>query len=232
MIDSPLIVALDADNPDTVFRLVDQLDPSVCRLKVGKELFTSCGPDIVRSLIQHGFDIFLDLKFHDIPNTVAKACCAAASLGVWMINVHASGGREMMKAARSALDAFEQPPLLTAVTVLTSLQQSDLSDLGLNVPVDQQVLRLARLAAESGCDGVVCSPRETTLLRENLSSDFVTVTPGIRPEWSAINDQVRITTPSQALKNGSDFLVIGRPITAAEDPKDALARIRAEIMAG
>lgn len=231
MSDSPIIIALDFDELETVEKLVEQLDPTTCRLKVGKQLFTSCGPRAVSALIERGFDVFLDLKFHDIPNTVAKACTVAAELGVWMVNVHASGGREMMRAARQALDKFDNPPLLTAVTVLTSFQQSDLPDLGLSGSIEQHVLRLTKLAAESGCDGVVCSPQETPMLRAQMGPDFVTVTPGIRPSWSAKNDQIRITTPADALKNGSDYLVIGRPITAAEDPVSALDRIRTEISA-
>lgn len=226
--DSKIVVALDFPSAHEALALADQLDPKACRVKVGKELFTRSGPDTVRQLVDRGFDLFLDLKYHDIPNTVANACAAAADLGVWMVNVHASGGRKMMEAARAALSS-DDAPLLIAVTVLTSMDQSDLTELGVDVSPADQVLRLAKLAESSGMDGVVCSPKEITLLREEISQAFKLVTPGIRPAGSASGDQKRIMTPSQAVELGSDWLVIGRPITAAEDPLAALNAINREL---
>ncbi len=226
---SKIIVALDFSTADEAIALAEQLDPTACRVKVGKELFTRSGPASVEKLVELGFDVFLDLKYHDIPNTVARACEAAADLGVWMVNVHASGGRRMMEAAREALSSRENGPLLIAVTVLTSMDQSDLVELNIADTPANQVLRLAQLAESSGMDGVVCSPREITLLREKISSEFKLVTPGIRPAGSATGDQKRIMTPAEAVSLGSDWLVIGRPITAAEDPLAALNAINQEL---
>lgn len=226
-----IIVALDFPDAANALALVVQLDPGLCRLKVGKELFTAAGPDFVRALVARGFDVFLDLKFHDIPNTVAAACRAAAELGVWMLNVHASGGRRMMIAAQQALlDAPQhERPLLIAVTVLTSMSAEDLGEVGVvDAPADQ-VLRLARLAQDCRLDGVVCSAHEATLLRADLGTDFRLVTPGIRPAGVDAGDQRRVMTPAEALRAGATDLVIGRPITAAADPLAALKQIQSDM---
>ena len=225
---SPVVIALDFKDKASTLNLVDQLQPDLCRLKVGKELFVRCGPDLVKELIDKGFDVFLDLKFHDIPNTVAAACQAAADLGVWMVNVHASGGRKMMQAAREAIAASSHQPLLIGVTVLTSLSREDIAETGLDIEPQQQVLRLAKLAKDSGLDGVVCSPLEAALLKQQVAEDFCLVTPGVRPAGSDIGDQQRIMTPAKALQAGSDYLVIGRPITASSDPLKSLQAIIAE----
>ncbi len=230
--DSKIIVALDFPTPQQAIALVDQLDPARCKLKIGKEMFTHAGPSIVETMQKKGFDLFLDLKYHDIPNTVAGACKAAASLGVWMVNVHTLGGRKMMNAAAEALQTFEKRPLLIGVTILTSMGEEDLAEVGIAGTPLQNVLSLASLAQESGLDGVVCSPKEVPQLRETIGSDFNLVTPGIRPAWSAKGDQNRITTPSQAIEDGSSYLVIGRPITAAEEPLKALEMIEQEIAQG
>lgn len=228
MTDPKIIVALDYPDAAAANQLVAKLDPAMCRLKVGKELFTAEGPNFVRSLVDQGYGVFLDLKFHDIPNTTAKACEAAAKLGVWMLNVHASGGRAMMQAAREALDKAATPPLLIAVTVLTSMDEPALHEVGVNGRLEDQVLRLAGLTQECGLDGVVCSAQEAPALRSKLGPDFRLVTPGIRPADSSKDDQSRIVTPSDALRRGSSYLVIGRPITQAADPLAALQRIHAE----
>ncbi len=221
-----VIVALDFASGEQALTFVKGLEPGSCHLKVGKELFTRSGPDLVRELSQAGFDIFLDLKYHDIPNTVARACEAAAELGVWMMNVHASGGLKMMQAARQALDKLEgKPPLLIAVTVLTSMNDEDLSGIGVSNSAGKQVLRLARLAEQAGLDGVVCSPKEATLLRRELGDNFLLITPGVRPAGSATDDQSRIMTPVDAIQAGSDYLVIGRPVTQSQDPLKTLAEI-------
>ncbi len=221
-----VIIALDYASGEQALAFVTQLEPGSCRLKVGKELFTRSGPDLVRELSQAGFDIFLDLKYHDIPNTVARACEAAAELGVWMMNVHASGGLKMMQAARQALDKLDgKQPLLIAVTVLTSMNDEDLAGIGISEPAENQVLRLAHLAQQAGLDGVVCSPKEAALLRRELGSDFLLVTPGVRPAGLAANDQSRIMTPVDAIAAGSDYLVIGRPLTQSKDPVKTLAEI-------
>jgi orotidine-5'-phosphate decarboxylase len=221
-----VIVALDFPGGDQAAAFVDRLVPGSCRLKVGKELFTREGPDLVRRFVAQGHDVFLDLKFHDIPNTVARACEAAASLGVWMVNVHASGGSRMMQAARAALDDIEgRRPLLIAVTVLTSMGAEDLAELGIAAAPQQQVLRLATLARNAGLDGVVCSPQEAALLRNELGGAFTLVTPGVRPQGAALDDQARVLTPEEAIRQGSDYLVMGRPITRAEDPAALLAAI-------
>lgn len=227
---SPVIVALDYDNAEAALAMAAQLDPAICRVKVGKELFTIAGPELVRVLVGKGFDVFLDLKFHDIPNTVAAAVRAAANLGVWMVNVHASGGERMMRAAVEALAPFgDKRPLLIGVTVLTSTAEEELAPVGVTRPLKEQVLALAQLAKNSGLDGVVCSAMEAESLKQSCGSAFSLVTPGIRPAGSAADDQRRIVTPVDALKNGSDYLVIGRPITGAEDPSAALRAIVEDI---
>ncbi|MBF7683142.1 orotidine-5'-phosphate decarboxylase [Acinetobacter sp. B5B] len=225
-----IIVALDSKSKKEALQLADQLDPSLCRVKVGKELFTHEGPEIVKALHQLGFDVFLDLKFHDIPNTTAQAVCAAADLGVWMVNVHASGGRKMMETCAERLNAGNYQTQLIAVTVLTSMAQEDLKDIGLDVnPVDH-VRRLARLTKDSGLNGIVCSAQEATFLRAELGQDFTLVTPGIRPQGSQSDDQKRIVTPSQAIDAGATHLVIGRPITKSAHPQKTLKEIIQSIM--
>lgn len=225
---SPVCIALDYACEADVLTLTEQLSPANCRLKIGKELFTTCGPQLVRRLQQHGFDIFLDLKYHDIPNTVAKAVKAAADLGVWMVNVHASGGSRMMEAARAAL-TNKNDPLLIAVTVLTSMEQSDLTELGIQRPLREHIQYLASLTQKAGLDGVVCSAQEASMLRDQCGQDFCLVTPGIRPADSAADDQRRIVTPQDAINLGASVLVIGRPITKASDPVAALAAINASL---
>jgi orotidine-5'-phosphate decarboxylase len=222
---SPIIVALDYSDQAALKKMAEQLDPTQCRVKVGKELFTHCGPDVVRTLVDRGFEVFLDLKFHDIPNTVAGAVKAAADLGVWMVNVHASGGSKMMEAAREALVPYQTRPLLTAVTVLTSMEKSDLLAIGLNCEPVDQVIRLAQLTKEAGLDGIVCSAQEVSLLREKLGHKFLLVTPGIRPADSDKGDQRRVATPAAAMQMGSSYLVIGRPITQSDNPRQALSTI-------
>lgn len=229
MPDKSIVVALDFDNRQQTLELVDRLDPQKCRLKIGKELFTSEGPQLVEAVQNKGFDVFLDLKFHDIPNTCAKAVAAAANLGVWMVNVHASGGERMMNAARDALEKFQQKPLLIGVTVLTSMEQSDLAGIGLDVAPQDHVKRLAQLTKQSGLDGVVCSAQEAAMLKQLCGQDFKLVTPGIRPSFAAVGDQKRIMTPKQAMDAGVDYMVIGRPITQAQDPIEALNLIQQEI---
>lgn len=229
-VSSPVVVALDYDNAEAALAMADQLDPALCRVKVGKELFTIAGPEVVRELVKRGFEVFLDLKFHDIPNTVAAAVRAAAELGVWMVNVHASGGARMMKAAAEALEPYgEDKPLLIGVTVLTSTAPEELAEVGVSRPLQDQVLVLASLAQTSGLDGVVCSAQEAAVLRRECGEDFALVTPGIRPAGAAADDQRRIVTPAQALEWGSTYLVIGRPITAAPEPVEALKKILAEL---
>lgn len=227
--DSRIIVALDYADARHARDFVAKIAPTMCRLKVGKELFTRGGPDLVRDIVGRGFDVFLDLKFHDIPNTVAQACAAAAELGVWMVNVHALGGEKMMRAAHDAIRASGKPTRLIAVTILTSMDEPQLAGIGLSGKIEDHVLRLARLAKHAGMDGVVCSPREAAPLRAALGKDFLLVTPGVRPAGTATDDQSRVTTPAQAIQNGSDYLVIGRPITAAPDPIAAMAKITAEV---
>ncbi|HLA75323.1 MAG TPA: orotidine-5'-phosphate decarboxylase [Gammaproteobacteria bacterium] len=226
---SRIIVALDYADADTALSLADKLAAQSCRLKVGKELFCRAGPQLVQHLIKRGFDVFLDLKFHDIPNTVAQACAAAADLGVWMVNVHALGGAKMMEAARSACAAHARPPLLIGVTILTSLGDDDIRQVGLTGTPAQNVLRLATLAKNAGLDGVVCSPLEAVALRQTLGQEFCLVTPGIRPQGSGQDDQKRTMTPAEAVHSGADYLVIGRPITAARDPMLALQAIQQDI---
>ena len=218
---SPIVVALDYPTPKQALEMAQQLDPAKCRVKVGKELFTASGPAILEQLHKLNFDVFLDLKFHDIPNTCAGAVAAAAELGVWMVNVHASGGERMMNAAAEAIANKNNKPLLIAVTVLTSMEQSDLAGIGLDISPQQQVERLAKLSKQSGMDGVVSSAQEIELIKDICGKDFLTITPGIRPAGSASGDQRRIMTPEEAVNIGGDYLVIGRPITQSSNPKDA-----------
>ncbi|MFV0278036.1 MAG: orotidine-5'-phosphate decarboxylase [Parahaliea sp.] len=227
--DSPILVALDYAEEAPALALTGRLAPELCRLKVGKELFTRAGPPLVARLQSMGFELFLDLKFHDIPNTVAGAVRAAADLGVWMVNVHAGGGRRMMEAAAEALAGVSQPPLLIAVTVLTSMNEADLAELGYSESAGERVQRLAALAQDSGMDGVVCSAQEAPQLRASRGPAFRLVTPGIRLAGDDAGDQRRVVTPAQALARGADYLVIGRSITGAEDPLAALARVREEL---
>jgi orotidine-5'-phosphate decarboxylase len=231
MTTKPILVALDYDNKNHALQLIEKLDPNMCRLKVGKEMFTLFGPQLVKDIHDRGFDLFLDLKFHDIPNTVAKAVAAAAELGVWMTNVHASGGLAMMEAAKKALLPYgDKAPMLIAVTVLTSMSDDDLKLLGINVPAFEHVQRLAKLTQQAGLDGVVCSAQEATALKSLLGQDFKLVTPGIRPVGSDAGDQHRVMTPPQAIAAGSDYLVIGRPITKAADPLAALQAIHQSLV--
>ncbi len=222
-----IIVALDFDSEGAAWAVAEELDPALCRLKVGKQLFVSSGPQVVRRLVEHGFDVFLDLKFHDIPNTVANACAAAADLGCWMVNVHAAGGVKMMQAAAERLAHLHSAPLLVAVTVLTSLEAAELDAVGFHEDPATLVARLARLTAEAGFAGVVCSPREITRLRSEQDERFCLVTPGIRPQGLGADDQQRIATPEVAIAAGADYLVIGRPITGAADPMTALDALHA-----
>lgn len=225
-----VIVALDYPDMKQALAMADQLDPARCRVKVGKELFTRCGPAVVESLQQSGFDVFLDLKFHDIPNTTAKAVRVAAEMGVWMVNVHASGGRRMMEAARNELEQVKgSDTLLIAVTVLTSMERQDLAELGLDIDPLEQVKRLAKLTEQSGLHGIVCSAQEVRPLRDVISPEFKLVTPGIRPADADVGDQKRIMTPAEAIQAGSDYLVIGRPITKAESPVKSLEKIDSEL---
>lgn len=229
--DKRIIVALDYPDRDQALQMARQLDPALCRVKVGKELFTRCGPGIVEALHALNFDVFLDLKFHDIPNTTARAVRAAAELGVWMVNVHASGGTRMMAAAREQLEQVkDNRTLLIAVTVLTSMQREDLAEIGLDVDPMEHVVRLAKLTQAAGLDGVVCSAQEVSAIREAVAGDFALVTPGIRPADSERGDQQRIMTPEQAIQTGSDYLVVGRPITQASVPVEAAQRIQQEVM--
>ena len=225
-VDTPIIVALDFSDLGDARALVNKIDPKYCKLKVGKQMFTLFGPSWVKELVEKGFDVFLDLKFHDIPNTVAQACKAAAELGVWMVNVHASGGEEMMRAAREALNSYgENRPLITAVTVLTSMDQEQFGSLGFSREIAEQVCHLASLAEKNGMDGVVCSAVEAMTLSKRFGKEFKLVTPGIRPEGSSAGDQSRIMTPKKAIDSGASYLVIGRPITRSQDPLQALCDI-------
>lgn len=231
MTDPKVIVALDYADEAAALAFVAKVDPSLCRLKVGKEMFTLFGPQFVRQLVGKGFDVFLDLKFHDIPNTVAKAVAASAELGVWMVNVHASGGLRMMEAANAALVPYgARAPKLIAVTVLTSMEQGDLAQIGLDLAPQEQVLRLASLTHQAGLDGVVCSAQEAQLLKARLGAEFLLVTPGIRPAGSEQGDQRRVLTPAEAVAVGADYLVIGRPITQAVDPVATLQAINASLI--
>ena len=222
-----IIIPLDMEYTSAV-SIADKLDPNICRLKVGNQLFTSSGPKIVKTLHDKGFEIFLDLKFHDIPNTVYESVRSAANLGVWMINVHASGGSKMLDASKKALEGFDKPPLLVGVTILTSISEEILTEIGFN-NLDKQVMRLTKLAERSGLDGVVCAASDASKVKQTCSESFLTVTPGIRPRDADLNDQSRTSTPKEAIANGSDFLVIGRPITGSEDPTNALENIYKEV---
>lgn len=225
MSDPKIIVALDYATADAALHMADKIDPKRARVKVGKELFTRSGPHVVDALVKRGFDVFLDLKYHDIPNTVAKACAAAADLGVWMLNVHTLGGGAMMSAAKAAVGSDKDAPILIGVTLLTSMDQDTFNQIGLTGTMTDTVIRLANLAKDSGLDGVVCSAQEATALRDQLGQEFQLITPGIRPAGSDHGDQHRIMTPKQALDAGSHYLVIGRPITAAAEPMQALLDI-------
>ena len=229
MSDPRIIVALDFASAEAAQSLVARLDPARCKLKVGKELFVAAGPALVTRLVEQGYDVFLDLKFHDIPHTVAAACRAAAKLGVWMLNVHALGGHAMLSAAREALEITPSRPKLIAVTVLTSMQDADLTEVGIDGGAQQAVARLSQLTQDCGLDGVVCSAREAIALRRAHGENFLLVTPGIRPAQAERGDQARIATPREALQNGASYLVIGRPITQAPDPLAALEAILQEI---
>lgn len=229
MTDPKIIVALDYADAASALQLAKQLDPTKCRLKVGKELFTAAGPQLVNALIKLNFGIFLDLKFHDIPNTVSKACQAASNLGVWMLNVHASGGVAMMQGALEGVDKASHHPLLIAVTVLTSMDQATLNQLGINTSLQDHVLKLATLTKQAGLAGVVCSAQEAPILRQTLGTDFCLVTPGIRPAEASLDDQSRVVTPAQGIALGAHYLVIGRPITKAANPNAALEKIIKEI---
>ncbi|MEZ8739198.1 orotidine-5'-phosphate decarboxylase [Photobacterium swingsii] len=230
MLDPKVIVALDYPNQDDALAFVDRIEPGSCRLKVGKEMFTYFGPDFVRKLHDRGHSVFLDLKFHDIPNTCSRAVAAAADMGVWMVNVHASGGERMMAASREILEPYgKDRPLLIAVTVLTSMEASDLVGVGIQREPQEHVLNLANLTKNSGLDGVVCSAQEASMLKANLGQEFKLITPGIRPVGSAAGDQRRVMTPVEAVQAGSDYLVIGRPITKAVDPAAVLAEINASL---
>ena len=227
---SKIIVALDYEKESDALALVDQIDPSLCRLKVGKEMFTTLGMNFVKQLHQRNFDVFLDLKYHDIPNTVARAVRSAADLGVWMVDLHASGGLRMMEEAKRILEPYgKDAPLLIAVTVLTSMEDLDLLQIGINASPMEQVLRLAYLTQRAGLDGVVCSPQEVEILRNACGEDFKLVTPGIRPIGADFGDQRRVMTPTAAIRAGSDYLVIGRPITKADNPVEILRSINASI---
>ena len=227
---SKIIVALDFEKEAEALALVDQIDPSLCRLKVGKEMFTTLGINFVKQLHQRNFDVFLDLKYHDIPNTVARAVRSAADLGVWMVDLHASGGLRMMEEAKKILEPYgKDAPLLIAVTVLTSMEDLDLLQIGINASPMEQVLRLAHLTQRAGLDGVVCSPQEVEILRNACGEDFKLVTPGIRPIGADFGDQRRVMTPTAAVRAGSDYLVIGRPITKADNPAEVLRSINASI---
>lgn len=227
---SKIIVALDFEKEAEALALVDQIDPSLCRLKVGKEMFTTLGINFIKQLHQRNFDVFLDLKYHDIPNTVARAVRSAADLGVWMVDLHASGGLRMMEEAKKILEPYgKDAPLLIAVTVLTSMEDLDLLQIGINASPMEQVLRLAHLTQRAGLDGVVCSPQEVEILRNACGEDFKLVTPGIRPIGTDFGDQRRVMTPTAAIRAGSDYLVIGRPITQADNPAEVLRSINVSI---
>jgi orotidine-5'-phosphate decarboxylase len=227
--DPKVIVALDFPQSEKALDLVSLLSPDLCRLKVGKELFTLAGPDFVRELVDKGFDVFLDLKFHDIPNTVKQAVNAACNLGVWMVNIHAMGGADMMTAAREAVDSATHQPKLIAVSVLTSMKQTDLEILGISRPINELVSDLTGLALSCGLDGMVCSALEASSLRDKYGQAPLLVTPGIRPVDADTQDQHRIMTPEKALNAGSSYLVIGRPITQHQDPLQALHAINQSI---
>ena len=225
---SKIFVALDVETKEKALEIVSDLKGLGACFKIGKQLFTSTGPELVREIVGMGEDVFLDLKYHDIPNTVAKAGAAAADLGVKIFNVHASGGRKMMEAVREEMNKRQNPPLVLAVTILTSLGEEDIREVGFDRTIPEQIAKLAKLAKDSGMDGVVASPLEIELIRETCGKDFKILTPGIRPAFAAVNDQKRIATPAEALRKGADYLVIGRPITAAENRREAFLKILEE----
>jgi orotidine-5'-phosphate decarboxylase len=226
---SRVIVALDYADAKSATALVDRLEPSACKLKVGKELFVAAGPALVAAMAQRGFDVFLDLKFHDIPNTVAQACRTSARLGVWMINVHALGGRAMLDAAREAIETSEHRPKLVAVTVLTSMAEPELREVGIDASPLLEVMKLAVLAQDCGIDGVVCSAQEAAAIRDRLGNGFLRVTPGIRLPEETAGDQKRVMTPRNAIESGASYLVVGRSVTRAADPLAVLTRINRDI---
>ncbi len=230
MSDPKVIIALDTSDPNQALEFSKRVSPELCKLKVGKELFTSAGPHLVESLVNQGFDVFLDLKFHDIPHTVKQAVYAATQLGIWMVNVHALGGEAMLSAAREGADMAGRRPFLIAVTILTSMSDRDLQQIGVNQTVSEQVARLAQLSLDSGLDGLVCSALEARILREKFGPSALLVTPGIRPEGASADDQQRIMTPHQAMLEGSNYLVIGRPITQSQDPTQALVEINQSLV--
>ncbi len=227
--DLKIIIALDFSDSSAAWKLIDQLDSKKCRLKVGKEMFTLLGPSFVEKIISKGFDVFLDLKFHDIPNTVSKASAICADLGVWMINIHCAGGKAMMERTMELLENRAYRPLVTGVTVLTSLDSSQILEVGISTSIEDHVSKLAKLAESCGLDGIVCSPYEVSRIREERKSSFLLVTPGIRPKFFDKNDQSRIMTPEKAILAGADYLVIGRPITQSKNPSKALEDLYLEI---
>ena len=220
-----IILALDFDSESETLNFIERLDPKLCKLKIGKQLFVREGPKIVTSMIDRGFDVFLDLKFHDIPNTTVKACEAAADMGCWMVNIHAFGGRIMMEAVANSFARLKAPPLLVSVTVLTSFDGQEISRIGLNKTLDNQVELLAKLSYDSGIDGVVCSALEIGKIKKSVGSKFIYVTPGIRVLGDAMHDQSRVVTPEKAILLGSDYIVIGRSITSDKDPLKKLKQI-------
>ena len=225
--ENKIIIPLDLDHSSAI-NIAKKLNPDLCRLKVGSQLFTSSGPKIISELNDLKFDIFLDLKFYDIPNTVYESVKSAVDLGVWMVNVHASGGAKMLESAKKAIESANSSTILIAVTILTSFSKENLENLGIS-DLDKHILNLGKLAYDCGLDGVVCAPTDTQSIKKNFGKNFLAVTPGIRPAWSSLDDQSRVSTPVEALRNGSDFLVIGRPITGSKDPVKALERIYKEM---
>ena len=225
--ENKIIIPLDLDHSSAI-NIAKKLNPDLCRLKVGSQLFTSSGPKIISELNDLKFDIFLDLKFYDIPNTVYESVKSAVDLGVWMVNVHASGGAKMLESAKKAIESVNSSTILIAVTILTSFSKENMANLGIS-DLDKHILNLAKLAYDCGLDGVVCASTDTQSIKKNFGKNFLAVTPGIRPAWSSLDDQRRVSTPAEALRNGSDFLVIGRPITGSKDPIKALERIYKEM---
>ena len=225
--ENKIIIPLDLDHSSAI-NIAKKLNPDLCRLKVGSQLFTSSGPKIISELNDLKFDIFLDLKFYDIPNTVYESVKSASDLGVWMVNVHASGGAKMLESAKKAIESVNSSTILIAVTILTSFSKENMANLGIS-DLDKHILNLGKLAYDCGLDGVVCASTDTQSIKKNFGKNFLTVTPGIRPAWSSLDDQRRVSTPAEALRNGSDFLVIGRPITGSKDPIKALERIYKEM---